>query len=162
MTDEAPHVEATHVRRVQSLYPRIWHACHTRHTHGASTGDAPSDRESQVLAHLDETRATQPATLARHMGLAKSTLSELLEGLEARGYVRRSVRPEDRRRHELFLTKKGARAFEKSAALDARRLRAVLARLSEGERRRAVTGLALLARACGEELAHRGRRRASW
>jgi hypothetical protein len=77
------------VVRVQAAYPRIYLACHTRHQNARSTADKISQRDGSLLAHLDEARAVGQSDLARHMSVAKSTLSEALAGLEECGFVAR-------------------------------------------------------------------------
>jgi DNA-binding MarR family transcriptional regulator len=67
--------------------------------------------------------------------------------------VRRS---DDRRRADLRLTASGQRAIAATSVLDAEVVRTVLARLAPDERRRAVEGLELLARASSEHIAERG------
>jgi DNA-binding MarR family transcriptional regulator len=53
----------------------------------------------------------------------------------------------DRRQRELRLTDNGAKAMSSTSVLDAKRVELLLARLSAEERKRAVYGLNLLARA---------------
>ena len=53
----------------------------------------------------------------------------------------------DRRAIELRLSRKGAAAMQASSVLDTPRVRKMLERLTPAERRRALDGLALLARA---------------
>ena len=56
------------VRRIQRAYPQLYLACHVEHTtrrrrHGLS------DRDSSVLAHLDELSPVTPGKLAAHLGV---------------------------------------------------------------------------------------------
>ena len=96
------------VYAVQRAYPQIWHACHTGHRKGATDGNAASERDVALLAHLDPAKPTTAGSLARHLGVKPSTLS---------------------------------------AALDARRVRDLLGHLDGIERKAAVAGIELLARA---------------
>src|SRR6185503_9479455 len=75
------------VRLVQVAYPRIYFACHTRHIRRESTAARLSAADSTLLAHLDEDRATRPTVLARHLGVAASTLSAAINRLAKLGYV---------------------------------------------------------------------------
>ena len=56
----------------------------------------------------------------------------------------------DRRRVHVRLTTAGVRVRESSSVLDPSRVEALVSRLSEDERQRAIEGLALLAKAGGE------------
>src|SRR5262245_21221649 len=90
-----------------------------------------STRDSEILVHLDRMTPTTLSSLARHMDLARSTLSEAVTGLETLGYVRKSTPDGGDRRHVgLLLTQKGVDAVRGSSVLEAWRLRTVFARLS--------------------------------
>ena len=67
-------VEQT-IRVVQMAFPQVYLACHTRHERKRSTEERLSQRDSAILAHLDEKAPTVPSQLARHMGIARSTLA---------------------------------------------------------------------------------------
>jgi DNA-binding MarR family transcriptional regulator len=140
------------VRAVQRAYPQIYLACHTRHRRTATSDDGLSQRDGALLSHVDELRAVRPSDLAKHLGIAQSTLSEAIDRLSDRGYVVVTRSTSDRRERELRLTRKGVSALASSSVLDARRLAKVLGRLSAGERRDAIRGLALIARASREEM----------
>ena len=134
--------------RLQFSYPQVYHACHTRHERRRSNPFRLSARDGEILVHLDRVAATTLSALARHMDLARSTLSEALTNLEALGYVAKSTEGRgDRRRVGLVLTSAGVDAVRGSSVLESGRLRVVLARLSDRDRATAVRGLDLLARA---------------
>ena len=135
------------VRLVQVAYPQIYFACHTRHIRRASTPERLSAADSTLLAHLDEHRPVRSTTLARHLGVANSTLSAAVARLAEHGYVIQSRDSADRRAIELRLSRKGAAAMQASSVLDTSRVKKMLERLAPGERQRALDGLALLARA---------------
>ena len=135
------------VLTIQLAYPRIWHACHRRHRRGATSDAGPSERHVAILAHLDPRRATRAGLLARHLGVGPSTLSEALEDLQRHGYVRRRRSARDRRVVDVLLTEKGRKAVARESALDGTRVRQMLARLGDAERKAAVAGLLLLSRA---------------
>jgi len=96
------------VRTVQVAYPQIYFACHTRHVRRASTPTRLSAADSTLLAHLDEEEPVRPTTLARHLGLAASTMSAAIARLAAHGYVVPQAAAGDKRATELRLSKKGA------------------------------------------------------
>lgn len=52
-------------------------------------------------------RRLRMATLARHLGLEKSTMSGLIDRAEKRGMVAREASPDDGRAIEVFLTREG-------------------------------------------------------
>jgi DNA-binding MarR family transcriptional regulator len=135
------------VRQVQVAYPQIYFACHTRHIRRISTAERLSATDSTLLAHLDERAPVRSTTLARHLGLAASTLSAAISRLAGLGYVLQERDGRDRRVIGLRLSRRGAAAMQASSVLEVPRVRRMLARLAPAERRRALDGLNLLARA---------------
>jgi DNA-binding MarR family transcriptional regulator len=140
-------MSAADVRLVQTCYPQIYLACHTRHTRRASSPQRLSARDGSLLAHLDERRPTTPSALARHLDVGGPTLSAAVKRLVRLGYIEQDRHPEDARRLQLRLARKGVAAMRASSVLDAERVGKVLAQLKPQERRTALKGLALLARA---------------
>ena len=134
------------VRLVQVAYPQIYFACHTRHVRRASTATRLSAADSTLLAHLDEARATRPTALAKHLGLAASTLSAAINRLARLGYVTLDKAAKDGRAVDLRLTGKGADAMQASSVLDAPLVARMLGELSTSERKRALEGIGLLAK----------------
>lgn len=143
MTDE-------HVFEVQRLYPQIYLACHVDHVRAASTEWQLSSHDASVLAHLDRETGSSPRALAGHLGVKPSTLSATIARLADLGYLVSTAAGSDRRRRELRLTARGAEAMASTSVLDAGRVRELLGHLTASERRDAVRGLALLARAARE------------
>jgi len=88
--------------------------------------------------------------LARHIAITPSTLSAAIQRLEDLGYLKRALGPKDRRIVTLQLTASGEKAMAATSVLDPERVGQMLAQLTMPERRRAVAGLALLARAADE------------
>ena len=144
------------VRLVQVAYPQIYFACHTRHIRRASTVARLSAADSTLLAHLDEDRATRPTELAKHLGLAASTLSAAINRLGKLGYVSLGKAISDGRAVDLRLTAKGAAAMQASSVLDATLVAKMLAQLSPVERQHALEGIGLLAK--GARLAQGARK----
>ena len=150
-------MSASHdVRIVQTCYPQIYLACHTRHVRAASSPHRLSARDSSLLAHLDEKRPIAPSELARHLGVGASTMSAAIKRLVRLGYVEQDRHPDDARRVRLCLSTKGASAMRDASVLDPGRVRRVLARLPPTDRRAALSGLALLARASQQFLREDG------
>lgn len=140
-------VSSRDVRTVQVAYPQIYFACHTRHIRRASTPSRLSASDSTLLAHLDEDEPVRPTALARHLGLAASTMSAAIARLVRQGYITTATVARDRRATELRLSSKGAEAMQAASVLDADRVTRMLGTLRPAERRQALAGLALLARA---------------
>lgn len=148
---ETPEVTDT-ARRLMSLYPRIYFACHTRHVRDPQSGRLLSRHQASVLDHLDEIEPTTLNDLARHMGVTAATMSLTIDRLEGKGYVVRLRDTADRRRVQLRLTSAGVRIRQASSVLDPARVEALVARLTDIERAEALRGLALLARAAAEQM----------
>ena len=138
---------AAAIHAIQRCYPQIYLACHVQHVRAASTVHRLSARDSSLLVHLSPTQPLSPSHLAAHMGIGASTLSAAVGRLAALGYLRRESSPSDRRAAALTLTTQGSRAMAATSVLDAQRVRALLAKLTRDERRRALEGTELLARA---------------
>jgi DNA-binding MarR family transcriptional regulator len=138
-----------------TLYPRIYFACHTRHVRDPQTQRLLSRHQASILDHLDELVPTSVMELARHMGVTAATMSLAIDRLERKGYVVRLRDATDRRRVHVRLTSAGVRVRSATSVLDPAHVDAVLARLTEDERARAIHGLELLARASQEEMAAR-------
>jgi MarR family transcriptional regulator, organic hydroperoxide resistance regulator len=152
------------VRRLLEHYPRIYFACHSRHVRDPRTRTVLSAHQASILDHLDEVEPTSLMDLAKHMGVTASTMSIAIERLARHGYVIRNRHPGDGRRVNLTLSAAGVRIRDAQSVLDPHRVRAMLDRLSARDRRHALDGLALLARAAREAmhaLAPAGRARGS-
>src|SRR5580765_2679023 len=137
---------------VMTLYPRIYFACHTRHVRDPQTARMLSRHQASILDHLDEIEPTTVMDLAGHMGVTAATMSLAIDRLERKGYVVRLKDAKDRRRVHVRLTSAGVRVREASSVLDPGRVEALVARLPDDERRRAIEGLGLLARAAQEQM----------
>jgi MarR family transcriptional regulator, organic hydroperoxide resistance regulator len=131
-------------RIVQLTYPQVYFACHTRHQRKRSTEHRLSQRDSAILAHLDASRVTTPSELARHLTIARSTMSEALKRLVALGFVRRARAGSA----TVVLTEKGMQAISDTSVLETARLLKVLARLSASDLSAVCRGLQRFARAC--------------
>lgn len=132
---------------VQVAYPQIYFACHTRHVRRASTATQLSATDSTLLAHLDEKDSVRATALAKHLGLAASTLSAAIARLATLGYVIQRRDTRDGRAIDLLLSSKGAAAMQASSVLESARVKAMLNRLTATQRKHALEGLALLGRA---------------
>ncbi|HEY6150575.1 MAG TPA: MarR family winged helix-turn-helix transcriptional regulator [Gaiellaceae bacterium] len=66
--------------------------------------------EVHILAHLAKGGETSPNELHHLFGHKRSTLTSVLDRLEARGLTRRAINPDDRRSFIVSLTPPGKRA----------------------------------------------------
>lgn len=136
---------------VMTLYPRIYFACHMRHVRDPQTQRLLSRHQVSILDHLDELDPTTVMELATHMGVTPGTMSIAIDRLQEKGYVVRGKDAKDRRRVHVRLTIAGLRVRDASSVLDPARVEALVGRLSDEERARAIEGLGLLAHA-GQDL----------
>ena len=100
-----------------------------------------------MLSHLDREIALSPRLLASHLGVTASTLSAVISRLLRLGYITSTPNNQDKRKRELRLTAAGAEASASTSVLDAQRVQFMLGKLKADERKEALRGLALLARA---------------
>jgi len=147
--------------QLMSLYPRIFFACHTRHVRDPKRNVVLSSHQASVLDHLDEIEPTGLLALAAHMGVTASTMSLMIDRLARGGYVIRGRDAQDGRRVNLRLTKAGVRIKSAQSVLDPQRVRTMLAQLTALERKEAIHGLALLARASDQAMQQSGTRKAA-
>jgi DNA-binding MarR family transcriptional regulator len=138
------------VFEIQRLYPQIYVACHNDHIRASSTDWRLSSQDASVLVHLNRETGIRPNALAKHLAVAASTLSATISRLEKLGYLSSTPAANDKRQRELKLTARGAEAIAATSVLNAERVRALMKNLTPGERKAAVKGLALLARAARE------------
>jgi DNA-binding MarR family transcriptional regulator len=135
------------VYELQRLYPQIYIAGHTDHVRAVSTKWRISSQDASILVHLDREFGLSPGALAGHLGVAPSTLSATLSRLSKLGYLTTKPNEKDRRRREIHLTARGAKAIASTSVLDQRRVHALLSALKPEEKKQALRGLTLLARA---------------
>jgi DNA-binding MarR family transcriptional regulator len=130
-----------HVRRIQRAYPQLYLACHVEHT-TRRRGHGLSDRDTSVLAHLDELSPVSAGSLAKHLGIGPSSMTAAIDHLEKLGLVeRRRIG----RKAELRITKAGIERMKSTSVLDADRVDALLARVPASQRTAAVRGIEILA-----------------
>ena len=147
-------IASADVGRMLRDYPRIYFACHRRHTRDPETGDVVSLRHIQLLDHLDRIQSVSLTALADHLGVTLGTASVAIDRLVKRGYVSRVPDDIDRRRIHLRLTDAGARVCAAHSVLDPMLVEQLLGVLCDDERRRALDGLELLASAAARSSHH--------
>lgn len=135
------------VNAIQRFYPQIYIACHIDHVRATSTKWQISSQDASILVHLDHEIGLNARALADHLGVVPSTLSAAISRLAKLGYLSSKPDEKDRRKREIRLTPRGAQAIAATSVLDATRVQAMLNLLDVDERKEAVRGLSLLARA---------------
>jgi DNA-binding MarR family transcriptional regulator len=135
------------VALVLDAYPRIYFACHRRHVYDADQQRLVSAHQASILDHLDAVESTVLSDLAKHMGVTASTMSLAVDRLERNGYVARQRDPADGRRVRVKLTDAGVRVRRANSVLDPALVAEMLEQLPVNERRAALRGLQVLARA---------------
>jgi DNA-binding MarR family transcriptional regulator len=134
------------VRRVQRAYPQLYLACHVEHA-TRRRGHGLSDRDTQLLSHLDALAPVTAGALAKHLGVGPSTLTEAIDRLEDMALVERTRRG---RTVQLAITPAGIAAMQAASVLATERVAALIDQLPARQRTTAVRGLELLAIAARE------------
>jgi DNA-binding MarR family transcriptional regulator len=130
-----------------------------RRARGATIAERLSPAQNLALAAMSEGSLTM-GDLAAATGVAVSTATRMVQGLERLGLVARGpVRDEDRRRRYVGLTADGEEVLRRSAQIQVDRLTALLAPLDPEERAAIVAGVRVFTRALAadeERLTSRG------
>lgn len=132
---------------VRRLYPKLYVACHSSHGRATGVADALSARDCAVLSHLCVDPALSASRLAKHLGVGRSTLSEVVGRLVEQSFLQSHQDLRDERKRRLTVTPAGVAAMATASVLDHEKVVAVLSRLTPQERFTAIEGLALLASA---------------
>ncbi|MBM3608574.1 MAG: MarR family transcriptional regulator [Alphaproteobacteria bacterium] len=91
------------VRRVQQVAVRLFCEC---------VGDDLTPVQFAALAALAQQPGLGQAALAAMIGYDRATIGGVIDRLEARGLVKRSADPQDRRSNNVALTVAGHQVFE--------------------------------------------------
>lgn len=128
-------------------FPTVFRACHRRHVWDRQSRKTISQHQASILDHIDPKQSSNLYELARHLGVTASTMSLNVDRLERAGFVARRADRKDRRRVGIVLTRAGTRIKRRQKVLEPARVRSLLGALTPAQRRNALRGLALLARA---------------
>jgi DNA-binding MarR family transcriptional regulator len=123
----------------------------------AVPGLGASMSEALALGQLTSGELSQQ-DLADRLGLEKSTVSRLMEGMAAKGWVERDRDPANRRYRRVGLTPDGRTAARRVADAIRERHQRVLASLTPDERAAVAVALPALARAMAAEFDHQPHR----
>jgi DNA-binding MarR family transcriptional regulator len=133
----------SHAEQFDQAYRRLWRAFFK------ADAEDLSQHELQLLHHVAGEKGIPLGTVARHLGIPKSSASEQVKSLERRGFLTRRRDPDDERRLSIVLTPAGVTRTRQDSALDLVRLAAALKEMSAEDGRALVAGLERLA-AAGE------------
>jgi MarR family transcriptional regulator, organic hydroperoxide resistance regulator len=147
------------IRRLLDAYPAIFLACHRQHLREDEGGNAVTERQANILDHLDPVRPTTLSQLAEHMGVGRSSMSITVQRLMRKGYIVRKRDTRDARCVGLTLTSAGARVREQNTLLDTDLVRQLFGLMSVRELETALQGLEALAKSANMLLRRRSRRR---
>ena len=117
-----------------------------RHEHGGINASAS---ELFAMEELSGSPLTQ-SELGTRLGLEKSTVSRLVSGLEAKGWVTRNRHLHNRRFSQVTLSTEGRDASHRAAVDLQQRHTQVFAALSSEERSALALGVAALTRILGD------------
>lgn len=104
-------------------------------------------RQRLVLQVLGLSGESTPAAVGGRLGFSPSTMTGLLDRLEAQGYLRRKEHPSDRRAYALALTAKGRQAFRREADFYGSLANRILGGLGAADRARVLRSLAAFGKA---------------
>ncbi len=92
-----------------------------------------------MLLNRDPAKTFNPAELAERAGVARATMTGLIDTLERDGFVTREIAHEDRRMMHVRLTPKGTNFLDHLLPDYYRRIAALMGGLAEDERKTLVT-----------------------
>ena len=123
----------------ESSYRKLWAALHRP--------DDPdlSQHEREILHHVPAEGGCTLSEIVTHLGLPKSSCSEIVKGLTQRGFMNRVRDPSDDRRLKLTLTARGKDKVADDRVLNVGRLAAALGRLRPADQKDLVRLMAELA-----------------
>ena len=110
----------------------------------------PQERVLYEIANAPRGEAPSARGLGGRLHMDTGYLSRLLAGLEAEGLIDRSPSPENAKRLALTLAEKGRAVFDGLDKASAKEVAALLAPLSERERRELVGAMARIRRLLGD------------
>jgi DNA-binding MarR family transcriptional regulator len=130
------------VERLSQLYSRPGFLLRRAHQICVAIFEANFERlalspaQYSVMIALHDLRGVNQSDLAKAIGMNKVTVSQIVQALEARGWITREKADIDRRRRRLVLTRAGQRALAQTAEMAEATYAEQMAPLSEQERQR--------------------------
>jgi len=108
--------------------------------------------QAQVLFHVAKNPGLLMSGAARSFGITLPAVTQVVDRLEAKGFLQRTEAPRDRRQVCLFLTREGERLARELEDLQVKGLARVLARLTSADRKDVIRGIEQLVSAARGEL----------
>jgi DNA-binding MarR family transcriptional regulator len=147
------------------LFPAVYLRFCRRHEPATRTRLTP--QQESALQHLAMSGPLTIGEIARHFARAQSVVSEIVDGLEAKGLLERMRDARDRRRTLVWLTDEAREVLARRAeVLDPARVKRAMGKLTDRERQALIDAMRALVRAGGDEGHHdirtndrKGRRR---
>ena len=129
------------------LFPAVYLRFCRRHDPGGTRTRLTPQMEG-VLRHLAMSGPLTIGEMAQHVGRAQSVVSEIVDGLEAKGLLERMRDARDRRRVLVWLTDDARRTLaRRDEVLDADRVAAAMVTLSPARREGLLDGMRALVHA---------------
>jgi len=126
-------------KEFMALYQSIYQNLHSTWAKGERN---PSSESIAIINHLILSGPLTVTEAARHFDRAQSAMSELIDRMQANGYVDRIKDSRDKRRTLVWLTKSGRDLFDRTQeVLDRKLLEESMQKLSEDEREKLITSL---------------------
>ena len=97
--------------------------------------------QAQVLFHVAKNPGLLMSGAARSFGITLPAVTQVVDRLEAKGFLQRTEAPRDRRQVRLFLTREGERLARELEDLQVKGLARVLARLTSADRKDVIRGI---------------------
>lgn len=136
-------VESTTAADLDDLFFRLFRLRGVLDPTGAVPGLGASVSEIMALTRLDESPANQQA-LVGFLGLEKSTVSRLIDGMIRKGWVEKERDASNRRYQLVRLTASGKRAARETTKAMHRRHVVMAQALSDSERKLMIDGVRVL------------------
>jgi DNA-binding MarR family transcriptional regulator len=97
--------------------------------------------QAQMLFHVTRNPGSLVSDAARSFGITLPAVTQVVDRLEAKGFLERAEDPRDRRQVHLYLTREGERLAKGLEDLQVKGLSRVLGRLSPGDRKDVIRGI---------------------
>jgi DNA-binding MarR family transcriptional regulator len=136
-----PPITRLRIESIEELLPELVALLRPKYPRDPITDKRITVEQIYVLEQLDHSEAITVSRLAAKLGVSVPAASMAISRLVARGYVEKTVDPEDRRRRLLRITPLGAVARRAHLAPDAVMIKRALERVVPTQRNLSVRGL---------------------
>lgn len=105
--------------------------------------------QAQMLFHIANNPGAPMSEAARRFGITLPAVTQVVDRLESKGFLRRAEDQRDRRQVHLYLTREGESLARELEQLQVKSLARVLTRLPSSERKDVIRGIERLVSAAG-------------